>query len=393
MKVAIVTTRHGAQDDRIYYKEALSLAKRMDVIMIAPDDGEKLNWNSAVTYRPIPRRRSPIGRLRSIMEAVSAIRRENPEFCHLHDLDLTLAIPVIRFFTETKIVYDSHEAFPEQILMTPCVPKYLRPISAKIVDILEKWLVHFAHHVITADEPTCSSFQKSRIPSTTVFNYPVLAIFDTDNVKLQQEIARYSSRFPIIYQGTVSADRGLFHMIDALAVIRKSEPRILLRIVGLSDKALTTEALARAKEIGVSDLIDVVGWVPHLQVAYSMKSSLIGLVSWQPEEKHKRNIPIKIFEYMACGLPIIAADLPSIRYYLGKVEVGVLYDSTCPDELARCVLELLADQGRRNSMSKNSFKAVQERWNWSEMEKVLFQVYETIGVRWKESNSEGSVSA
>jgi len=52
-KVAIITTRHGAQDDRIYFKEALSLAKKLDVVMIAPDDGEVLDWHSKVTYYPI----------------------------------------------------------------------------------------------------------------------------------------------------------------------------------------------------------------------------------------------------------------------------------------------------------------------------------------------------
>ena len=114
MKVAIVTTRHGAQDDRIYYKQALSLAQRMDVVMIAPDDGEKLSWHPNVIFYPIPRRLSPIGRLWSLVVAVSAIRRENPDFCHLHDLDLALAIPFIRLFSKAKIIYDSHEVFAKE---------------------------------------------------------------------------------------------------------------------------------------------------------------------------------------------------------------------------------------------------------------------------------------
>ena len=78
MKAAIVTTRHVAQDDRIYYKQALSLAKRMDIIMIAPDDGEELTWHPRVVYRPIPRRRGPLGRLWSVFEAVREVRRVKP---------------------------------------------------------------------------------------------------------------------------------------------------------------------------------------------------------------------------------------------------------------------------------------------------------------------------
>ena len=108
MKAAFVTTRHGAQDDRIYYKQALSLAKRMDVTMIAPDDGKKLDWPPGVTYRPIPRRRSAAGRLRSLVEAIREVCHEKPDFCHVHDLDLALAIPFIRLLTKAKSL---HPAF------------------------------------------------------------------------------------------------------------------------------------------------------------------------------------------------------------------------------------------------------------------------------------------
>ena len=380
MKVAIVTTRHRAQDVRIYYKQALSLAKRMDVTMIAPDEGEKLGWPPAVTYRPISHRpRSLLGRLWNLVEATREVCIEKPDFCHIHDPDLALAIPFIRLLTKAKIIYDSHEALPEQFLMNPSIPRWVRPVIAGFVDLVQKGLIRLADQVITADEPTRVSFNRTRIPSATVFNYPQLSIFETHDAKLQAEKAKYSGRIPIIYQGTTSAERGLFHMIDSLAIIKKSEPRILLRLVGFGDEELRAQADARAREKGVSDDMEIVGQVPHKDLAYSMKSSRIGLVPWQPEEKHKRNIPIKLFEYMACGIPIIAADLPSIAYYLGKVDAGLMYDSTSPEELARCVLELLADPERCRRMGENGLRAVGERWNWDKMEEVLFSIYDSLG--------------
>lgn len=378
MKVAVVTTRHGAQDDRIYYKQAESLAKRMKVIMIAPDNGENLVWNSNVTYRPLFPKGSGLRRFRSLLDATREICSDKPDFCHLHDLDLALAIPIIRLLTGAKIIYDSHEAFPERFLLDKRIPEPFRPFVKTIVDFIEKGLVRFAHQVITADDPTCHSFLKTKLPCDTVFNYPLLKIFDTDEEKLMVVKAKYAGRPSIIYQGTMSEDRGLFHMIDALSIIKKQIPTILLRLVGLENCTLRKEVEKRARAQDLSGEIEIVPWMHHREIAYSLKSSQIGLIPFQPEEKYKRNIPIKIFEYMACGLPIIGADLPPIANFLQKVDAGILYDSMCPEELAHWVLELLPDSERRRRMGENGLRAVRELWNWEKMEETLFGIYDAL---------------
>lgn len=379
MKVAIVTTRHGCQDDRIYFKEALSLAKRMDVTMIAPDDSEDLTWADGVSFRPIPRRTGPFGRIRSLGEAIREVRREHADVCHFHDLDVVLAAPILKLLTRCKLIFDSHEAFPEQFLMDRRIPAVLRPLASRVANLVEKSLVRFCDHVIAADEPTRRSFDSAGVPATTVFNYPALEIFETESGRLERERNRYRDRIPLIYQGSVSVQRGLFHMIDALRLLKRSEPRILLRIVGLRDPRLKALALEKAAEAEVIQQLEIVEWLPHLEISYAMKSSLIGLVPWQPEEKHKRNIPIKIFEYMACGLPIVAADLPSIAPYVKTSGAGVLYDSTRPEELADCVASLIQNPEQRQQMGRDGERAVRDLWNWVGMENVLFDVYESFG--------------
>jgi glycosyltransferase involved in cell wall biosynthesis len=388
MKVAIVTTRHGAQDDRIYYKQALSLAKRMDVTMIAPDDGDKLDWPPAVTYRPIPRRRSALGRLWSLVEAVRGVRREKPDFCHVHDLDLALAIPFIRLLTKAKIVYDSHEVFTrEDLILNGRLSATVGKWVARLVEMAENGLVRASHHVVTAVDPVGRAFRGVRVPLSTVFNYPPLSVFETKPERVEMAAEQYRGRLPIVYQGTMSRDRGLFHMLEAVALVRRKEPRILLRLIGMRNGELKAEVKQRVSELTLGDNVEIAGWLRHDEIAVAMKTSLIGLVPLQPNEKYNRTLPIKLLEYMACGLPVVAARLPLMEKYVNDCQGGLLYDSTRPEELARCVLELLANPQGRRQMGGNGLRAVRERWNWDKMEEMLFGIYESLGARFTEARS------
>ncbi|MBN1879724.1 glycosyltransferase family 4 protein [bacterium] len=378
MKVAVVTTRHRAQDDRIYYKQALSLAKRMDVIMIAPEDHEDLVWASCVRFHPIPRRRSPPGRIRSLFEAVRAIRREKPDVCHLHDLDLVFAIPLIRVFTDSRIIYDAHEAFPEQIAKKQELPGWIRSPAAKVINIIEKTLVRMADRIITADDPTTRSFYVTGIPATTVFNYPDLVNFQNYESVDDRSGSVDCKRETLVYHGSITADRGLFHMIEAMDMIRQQYPGVLLKIVGRINQQLQGMAEERIRYQCLEKHIEFTGWIPYRAIADILRSCDIGLVPLQPNEKFKRNIPLKIFEYMACGLPIIAADLPPVRRYFSQVDCGILFDSTKPSELARCVIDLLGDPEKRRMFGQNGMRMVHCEWNWNQMERILFEIYESL---------------
>jgi glycosyltransferase involved in cell wall biosynthesis len=104
----------------------------------------------------------------------------------------------------------------------------------------------------------------------------------------------------------------------------------------------------------------------------------LGLVPLQPTEKYMRNIPIKVFEYMACGLPVLGADLPPIARYIEESGAGRVYDSTSVESLAANVLDMLANEAELARMSKNGLRAVRERWNWERMEARLLEAYDEL---------------
>ena len=378
-KVVVATVRHDPQDDRIYFKEALSLAKRLDVVLIAPDRGAALVWDPRVKFRPIPRRSGLLGRGWSLVEAVRGICRENPDVCHVHDLELAPMLPFLRLFTRARIIYDSHEVFTRQDIRLRLrqMPR-LGPLLGWLVEKAENLLVRCCHQIITAVDPEPSALGGGRVPQHTIFNYPPLAVFEASAGALDLVRQRHAGRLPVIYQGTMSPERGLFAMLEAVARIKRDEPRIFLKLIGMTPGALQQQAETRIRELNLTADVELSGWRPHAEVAAEMRASLIGLVPLLPNPKYDRALPIKLLEYMACGLPVVAADLPLQARYVRECAGGRIYDSRRPDELARAILELLRDPAQRQQMGANGLRAVRERWNWDQMERELFQIYDSL---------------
>ncbi len=377
MKIVVLTTGHRPDDDRIYFKEVVSLlTKYPQVDLVAPVKvGETYALGSGVVLHPLVRRRGVSGRLLTALEGAYRTIRLKPDVCHFHDLDFIVMAPLVRLLSRAKMVYDAHEVYPESMLISPHIPAWLRPLAARIVDVVEKTCARACSLIVTADLPNTKSFARTGVAAVTLFNYPRLALFAPDPKRVEELGRAFSGRRVLIYQGTMSRDRGLFHMLDGMRRLTESIPEVLLLLVGLNDERLRAEADEQIRRDGLGDQVRIVPWVPHAEMANHMALAEIGLVPWQPSAKNSKNIPIKVFEYMACGIPLLVADLPSTSHYIVESGAGAIYDSTDPNAFAREVRRLLADREGRASMAQAGRQAVALWWNWGEMEKQLIAAY------------------
>ena len=382
MKIVVLTTCHKPNDDRIYYKEILSLlSKHSKVILIAPvSTGESFHLSSRVELHSMPRLRGIVGRLVTVFQATIKVFRLNPNICHFHDLDFVIIVPFIRLFSRIKMVYDAHEVYPESMLISPNIPIPLRPWVAKIVDSIEKACVRYCSLIVTADLPNSDSFLRTGVPVMTLFNYPPLSLFQPDLKRIEELKRPYKGRRILIYQGTMSRDRGLFHMLDGMHLLKEKVPEVLLLLLGLNDINLREEADEQIERDQLGDYVQIISWVPHTEIVNYIALAEIGLVPWQPSEKNCKNIPIKVFEYMACGIPLLASNIPSIAHYITESKAGLLYDSTDAKAFAKEAKRMLDDSNMRESMSIAGKKSVERIWNWKEMEMLLLKAYAELEV-------------
>ena len=370
---------HPSKDDRIYYKEVLSLAAQgMAIFLVAPDDGDRSRFAAGVTFFPLKKRSGYFGRILTLVETVRVAAKLRPDICHFHDLDFVFVIPWMKLCTGAALVYDSHEAYPESLMASPSIPQPLRKIASWLIGKIEKISARLCAVVVTADNPTAEAFMKSRIPALPVFNYPPLHIFQP-MPELETRLSEtYKGRKIIVYQGTMGESRGLFHMIRAMDKIRKTDPSILLLLIGLDQEKLLQETERRVELLDLRSFVDIIPWVDHRRICAYMRIAKVGLVPWQPVPKNLKNIPIKVFEYMACGLPVLGSDLPPIAEYVNPSGAGLLFPADDVDAMAEGVLALLSDETQWIAMRSRGLEAVRKKWNWALMERKLHLLYDRL---------------
>ena len=85
------------------------------------------------------------------------------------------------------------------------------------------------------------------------------------------------------------------------------------------------------------------GRVPFETIGRYLQQAAVGWVTWQPARKNQKNIPTKLFEYMAYGLPVVSSDLPSTRPFVHDGVNGYRVRADDPAAHAAAILALLRD--------------------------------------------------
>ncbi len=181
----------------------------------------------------------------------------------------------------------------------------------------------------------------------------------------------YQNRKPhpptLIYCGSVDARWGIDLAIRALPTLRQHIPDVRVMVVG--GGPAEDELQAIAKEIGVSESVVFTGAVPYEQLPDMMTEVDIGLATSRQDEFRKYASPMKITEYMAAGLPVIASGGGEAEQMIEESRGGVhiAYDT---DALIQAVLPLLQNRTLFETMQQAALDYARSR-TWDEMGKRL----------------------
>jgi glycosyltransferase involved in cell wall biosynthesis len=121
---------------------------------------------------------------------------------------------------------------------------------------------------------------------------------------------------------------------------------------------------ARARELGIEDRVELRGHVPYDRVPHALAAASVALLPL-PDEPVARlfTSPLKLFDYMAAGVPIVASDLPALREIIRHEENGLLARAGDAEAFAAAVRRLLADPELAARLGRQA-RADVEGYSW-----------------------------
>ncbi|MCI0843647.1 MAG: glycosyltransferase, partial [Chloroflexi bacterium] len=124
----------------------------------------------------------------------------------------------------------------------------------------------------------------------------------------------------------------------------------------------------------VANAVEFTGWVKHEEVSDYIGRCRIGIVPMLYNQ-----LPNKLFEYVAMGLPVVVGDVPSIRTAFGP-EAVQYYRTGDPYQLADRVLALYRDADGARAMAAGA-QETYKKYTWDVMKEVYVGIHDEVLAR------------
>lgn len=125
-------------------------------------------------------------------------------------------------------------------------------------------------------------------------------------------------------------------------------------------------------------MIKFIGEITRKEVNELYGSARAGIVIYQPAQNHYEAQPVKMFEYMAAGLPVIASDFPFWKTIVEETGCGICVNPQDVAAVRKACLYLLNNPDKGQEMGRLGREAVVNKYSWTSEEKKLLALYESL---------------
>lgn len=384
----MLSTLHGLYDDRIYWKESISLKNagyHVIHISIGSEDKDFIS-NEGIRLIQIQQKRhlkNPyLDKLYRIISFKKPIHQKvfdkavdlQADVYHFHDLQLNKIGQKLKNLPfKPKVIYDIHEPYPDMVSTTES-SNLIKKVFFKCYGMyIRRWEFNCAarYDAIIATETIVANRFKTKIPSVPVeviYNYTTLL----PNIK--------NSRpdYDFIYCGGIMERRGVLQVIEAVKLLNEAGlPSRTLFIGPIKGNGLKSKIDQLIHTYKLSETITFHPSVPYAEVAEWYAKARIGFCLFNNTPVNHITMPIKLFEYLVCGLPVICSNFGKMREITEPNNTGIMVNPDNSKEIACAMQELLTNKVKYDTLHANCLKAA-PNYLWEIMEKKLVEFYSEV---------------
>ena len=364
-RVRHLTSVHPIGDNRIFYRECKTLADAgYDVALVVGHPPTEPV--AGVPVIGVGEGRNRVDRAtRIVWKVFRAALKERAQIYHLHDAEL-LWIGLLLKLAGRCVVYDVHEDTPKQIMNKFWIPWWAKRVLSSGTALMER-LAAAAFDGIVAATP----FIADRFPAAktaVVQNFPRLSA-----ARDRPEVGAGDRTYAFAYTGGLAAVQGLREIVATAGLL---PPDLGDAVVAgwFDDDALEREI--RASEGWKR--IRFLGRVTPNEVLEAIVSARCGLVIDHPISNYLDSYSTKMFEYMACGVPVVCSDFPLWVRVVTDADCGVTVNPMDPHTVVKAVEALCRDPEEARRLGENGRRAIRERYNWENEFAKLDDLYRRL---------------
>jgi glycosyltransferase involved in cell wall biosynthesis len=304
-------------------------------------------------------------------------RKLKADVYHLHDLQLNKIAAKIKVLPHKPIlIYDVHE------------PNPITLADAEFDNLLVNWTMQgyarFIHHwelrkskifdlIITTEENVARKFRDH------LQNIPVEIIYNYCNWTLQPTTESVVKKYDFIYTGGIRRRRGAMEMLQAIVMLREQGIKAKLLMVGpVCDQGLQEEMEQFIDKEALTKQVTLHPPVPYEQITEFYKASRCGLAFFDTKKVNHIIMPIKIFEYIAFGLPVICTGIGHMKRITEAHHTGITVEPGNTTQLAEAMKKLMTEDKFYKTLRHNCLNLYKTQFNWQQMEKKLLGLYEDL---------------
>jgi glycosyltransferase involved in cell wall biosynthesis len=294
------------------------------------------------------------------------------DIIQFHDLGLLPWMTVISLFK--NVIYDVEENYPEEMLNKTYIWKPLR----RGVAFLVRW-GQLACATIIRNVVLCTKTQEAdlfgrRLRKAFVMNYASLELSEKANHDY------FSRPAAVILTGSQYVDNGSLLYLEIASLVHEQCPKVVFYGVDLfsGEMKFRPQVLKQVKERGLEGVYHLLPRINAHELMSYLNRATISVAVDLRVPRRIRAIPVKLFEYMAAGLPIVTSDLPCQSEVVGGNNAGLLAKPEEPETFVRAILQLLDDRELAARLGENGRNAFLRYYCWESQQELIGNYYRSI---------------
>jgi len=239
----------------------------------------------------------------------------------------------------------------------------LKPLVSKIVEWQEDRSAAKFSYICAATPFIRDRFLNVNKNTIDINNYPII-----DNSITQIEFSKREKS--ILYIGGISDIRGIYELISSLSI-----SKLKLHLAGdFKDEEFKNNCM----KLDGWQYVEYHGYLSRNEIKKLLEKSRIGIVTLYPLINYLDSLPVKMFEYMYAGIPVICSDFEYWKSIVEDNNVGLTINPKDSKAIAVECMRLMEDEKTAQKMGFNGHEAVIEKYNWTNEELKLKEMYKHL---------------